>query len=182
MAEDNNNQNQTPPTAQAQTAPQIDIDYDKLASVIDGRQRAAGESAMKNYLRQQGLTEDQMQTAIANYKAAEEAKKPNFAAMQKQIDDANNLVIHAEIKGLGVAMGLVDADAAVKLMDMSKVKFENGKVSGAQEALDALKQDKPYLFGTSAKPRATGMSHQGGKEVDRSKKDEANEALRSLFQ
>ena len=62
-------------------------------------------------------------------------------------------------------MGLLDADAALALMDKSSVKVDqNGVVSGAKEALEALKTAKPYLFkADEAKP--TGEKKDVGGKV-----------------
>ncbi len=46
------------------------------------------------------------------------------------------------------AVGVVDAEAALVLIERSGIKNENGQISGVDEAIEALKTAKPYLFGT----------------------------------
>lgn len=46
--------------------------------------------------------------------------------------------------------GVVDAEAALKLIDRSKVQIDdNGNVSGIDEIIESLKTDKAYLFNKS---------------------------------
>lgn len=56
----------------------------------------------------------------------------------------------AEISVLAFKEGLVDRDG-LKLADLSKVDFDDkGQLTGADEAIKALKEAKPYLFGNGA--------------------------------
>lgn len=65
-------------------------------------------------------------------------------------------MIAAEVRAYGAQMGLLDAETALLLLDKSHVSVsEDGKVQGVKEALEALKTDKPYLFG--ARDAAWGM-------------------------
>ena len=54
----------TPPAGSQ--APQFD--YDKLASLIAGKQTVTEESVLKGYFKQQGLSKEQMDQAIADFK------------------------------------------------------------------------------------------------------------------
>ena len=50
MTEENTNLNPQPTPAQPE------IDYDKIASILDGKQKATEESVLKGYFKEQGLT------------------------------------------------------------------------------------------------------------------------------
>jgi hypothetical protein len=70
---------------------------------------------------------------------------------------ANERLMRAEVKALATEMGLVDADAALALMDRSKVAVkDDGTVEGAKEALEALVAAKPWL------KKAPGQTVGGG--------------------
>jgi ABC-type lipoprotein release transport system permease subunit len=59
---------------------------------------------------------------------------------------ANEKLVKAEIKMISTSLGIVDPDAAYKLMDTSGLKIEDsGEVKGVKEALEALLKTKPYL-------------------------------------
>ena len=81
--------------------------------------------------------------------AAEAAKKADEAAAGK-IKEANEAaqlrVIKAELKAVAVKAGIVDLDG-LAFLDMAKVKLtDTGDIEGADEAIEALRKAKPYLF------------------------------------
>ena len=82
----------TPPAGNQQ--PQID--YDKLASIVAGKQSATEESVLKGYFRQQGLSKEQMDQAIAAYKEQQAASQPDVAGMQNQIAETQNRLTAAQ--------------------------------------------------------------------------------------
>ena len=49
------------------------FDYDRLASIVAGKQTATEETVLKGYFKQQGLTKEQMDQAIASYKEQQAA-------------------------------------------------------------------------------------------------------------
>ena len=55
-------------SAAAQQAPQFD--YDKLASLIAGKQTVTEETVLKGYFKQQGLSKEQMEQAIAAFRSS----------------------------------------------------------------------------------------------------------------
>jgi hypothetical protein len=70
----------------------------------------------------------------------------------------------------------VDADVAVTLMDKTKIKVgDDGAVTGAKEALEALKESKPYLFGTPA-PKAQALKQGAPAAGEKTARDEIKEA------
>lgn len=76
-----------------------------------------------------------------------------------------------------------NAKAVMALLDREKLTFAAGEIIGLDKQLTALKdgEDTAFLFADD-KPRKTGLSHQGGRDVGGDdKKAEANNALRSVF-
>lgn len=92
---------------------------------------------------------------------------------EKQLEDArakareaeqraNERLILAEVKALAAEMGLVDADAALALMDRSKIAVkDDGTVEGAKEALEALVAAKPWLKKTAGQTVGGGTNPPG---------------------
>ena len=63
-------------------------------------------------------------------------------------------LVRAELKAEAVRAGMIDLDG-LKLVDPSTVTLdEHGEVKGAREAMQALKQAKPWLFGASSSSTA----------------------------
>ena len=68
------------------------------------------------------------------------------AKAQEAEKRANERLVRAEVISLATDMGLVDADAALALMDRAGVAVkDDGTVEGAKEALEALVAAKPWL-------------------------------------
>lgn len=98
--------------------------------------------------------------AKAAAEAAEVAKAAALTESEAKVTAAttaaNERVIRAELKAVAVKAGMVDLDG-LKLADLSKVTLDDkGEVQGADDLMKALKESKPYLFGTT-----TSTTHAG---------------------
>jgi len=100
-------------------------------------------------------------------KSAEDtAKATSDAAVKAANDKADAATLLAKTASISAAvtisaahLGFADPDDAVKLMDASKVTYEDGKVSGVDEALKALSTAKPHLLGSRAAGDGTDKKH-----------------------
>lgn len=182
MAENPNPTNPTPtnPPANPPAAPQQqpsagagnpagspDAIVSALMTALESRQQRVERSITRDMASQYGMSEDELTTLLNNHRA-EKAKQLSPEA-QQQIDAANArvqaLMLQNEVTRLGASMGLIDAEAAITLMDRTKIKTENNAITGVQEALDALKTGKPYLFGATVQQQpaqAWGQQHGTG--------------------
>ena len=132
--------------AHAEGNEQFQIDYEKIANIIAGKQSATEESVLKGYFKQQGLTKEQMEQAIAVYKQQQAASQPDIKEMQNQIADAQkqNATMQAEVLKAqvqsaatmtAVTLG-IDAKTipyVLKMADFSQVTGQDGKIN--EEAL-----------------------------------------------
>ena len=48
-------------SSQTQSASTPEIDYDKIASIVEGKQKIAEDTVLKNYFKQQGLSGEEME-------------------------------------------------------------------------------------------------------------------------
>ena len=127
------------------------IDYDKLAQIIEGRTKAAEESAMKGYFKQQGLTQEE----------AKRAKLEQFATMQ------------------AVSLGL-DAKTipyVLKMADFTALDGKELKEEDVKKALNKVLEDIPQLKASNTK--ATGFQAVGANGG--SKNENESEALKKAF-
>ena len=92
MDEENSQEQQEQPKAEA-------IDYEKLAGILDGRQKATEESVLKGYFKDQGITGEEAAQAISDFKAAQAAKQPDVSGMQASIADLQRQVAEAQKAG-----------------------------------------------------------------------------------
>lgn len=61
-------------------------------------------------------------------------------------------------------LGIVDPDAAWKLMDKSALEYTDDKPSNTEQLLQALLKDKPYLAGGGSSAMNPGKSHKFSRE------------------
>lgn len=175
------NENNTQQNTQ-QTAPSID--YDKLASIIDGKQKATEDSVIKGYLKQQGLSEDEMKQAVATFKEEKAKRTPDVNALNQQIADANARALNAEMQMQAMTMaGELGVSATkmpylLKMADMSDV-VTDGKISEEKlkESLNKVLTDLPELK-TKAEDNPLGfkVGADGGQKANTS-----NEELARIF-
>lgn len=120
MAEPNTDPkpNEPTPTEPKPNEPKpVEIDYEKLADLINGKQTVAEDTVLKNYFKQQGLSQEEAKQAIATFKEQKAKNTPNFEQMQNDLTTANNARLVAEVNQLATV-------EAVKLgVDISKVPY-----------------------------------------------------------
>ena len=73
---------QTDQQSQQNVAPQID--YGKIQQMLDGTLAAKEDTALKAYFKQQGLSQQEVEQAIATFKEQKAANQPNVEALQQQ--------------------------------------------------------------------------------------------------
>jgi hypothetical protein len=100
--------------------------------------------------------------------AAELAK----AEAEKSKQTVQDLALRNSIQLAASKLGIVDVEAAAILVDRSSIKVDdNGIVSGADEALQALLTAKPYLKGAAPQqPIGTGSNPSPGQTPEGTKK------------
>lgn len=102
-------------------------------------------------LKDKDLTESQK---VA--KERDEAKARETAALER----SNRIAVNAELKVLAASKDFgIDPDVALAMIDRTNIKVaDDGTVSGAKEALEALKTAKPGLFGEAGGGEGAGGS------------------------
>lgn len=183
MAEPNN-QNNNPPSGNEPSSNAPTIDYDKLASIISGKQSATEDTVLKSYFRQQGLSADEMQQAIATFKEQKKQNTPDFNQMQRDLDSANNARLIAEVNQvatLEIIKQGVDVSSVpyvLKLADFSGAttdgKIDNDKLS---EAVKKVLDEVPALKKQSND--GAGVQKIGGDGGNNNNPDE--DTLRGIF-
>lgn len=73
---------QTDQQSQQNATPQID--YGKIQQMLDGTLAAKEDTALKAYFKQQGLSQQEVEQAIATFKEQKAANQPNVEALQQQ--------------------------------------------------------------------------------------------------
>lgn len=172
----------TNPPTQPTAAPQID--YDKIAQLIQGKQAATEESVIKGYLKQQGLTKEQMDQAIATFKQQQAANTPDVNALQTQAAQAQAAAQQAQIQAAATmaAVGLgIDAKTipyVLKMADLSTAMGQDGKVNeeALKTALNKVLEDIPALKPQSQQSSGFQIGASGGNQTTNN-----DDALKKAF-
>jgi hypothetical protein len=94
-------------------------------------------------------------------------KETTDKALADALGKGKALILKAEAKSIAADLGIVDADDALKLADLSKVTVDDdGKVDGVKEALEALLTAKPWL-----KKQGSGGAGGGNNPGDQNKSE-----------
>lgn len=138
---------------EGQTPPAID--YGKIQQMLEGTLAAKEETALKAYFRQQGLSQQEVEQAIAAFKQQKAANTPDVGAMQTQLSQAQAAARQANIEKEAMFMaGELGVDLKtmpyiLKLADLSKTTDEKGEINketlkgSLSKVLEELPQLKP---------------------------------------
>lgn len=153
------------------------FDYEKLASIISGKQNVTEESILKNYFKQQGLSQEEMASAISAFKEQKAKNTPDPVALKNQLDAANKELLEnritsqATIEAMTLGLDAKTIPYVIKLADMGKAVDAEGKIN-AEEIKKALTQvltDVPALKGTNA--TGNSSNNAGGFQIGQSQQN-----------
>ena len=142
--------NETQPTPQGNPAPAFD--YDKLASLITGKQSVTEDTVLKSYFKEQGLSADEMKQAIGAFKEQKAKNTPDIAKMQAEVESANNAKLTAE----------VNQSATLEAVKQGVDIATDGKINTEKltEAVKKVLDDVPALKKTA--DNSAGVQKIGG--------------------
>ena len=179
-----NQQNQQTQQGGNQTAPAFD--YDKLAGIINGKQRADEETILKNYFKNQGLSSDEMKQAIAAFKDQKAKNTPDVGKLQSDLSTAQSDLLRERIntaamkEALKQGVPMESVDYLLRMADLNNVTDENGKVKedALAEAVKKVLEDVPALKGTR-QSGGNGFNRIGGDGTQSDGVDD--DMLRGIF-
>lgn len=149
-----------PSSAGGQPAPP-QIDYTKIQQMLEGTLAAKEDTALKAYFKQQGLSQEEVEQAIATFKQQKAAQQPDVAALTQTAQAAQaaaqQAMLDKEATLAAISLGL-DAKTipyVLKMADLSQAIGQDGKVNteALNTALNKVLEDVPAL-----KPQASGTT------------------------
>lgn len=173
------------------TVPQVNIDYDKIASLVEGKQKVAEEQVLKGYFKQQGLSAEEMTSAIEMFKKDKASRVPNIDELKGQISERDTLIAEANKKWLDAETTLeayriapslgVDPTAlpyVLKMADTSNVIKESKVDTDAlKDAINKVLTDLPQL---KADPEANAKGFKIGADNEQ-KASASTDELAKIF-
>lgn len=133
----------------------------RIATLLEDSKNLKKLSKDQEAAREKALEEQKKFEDLANERGSK------IETLEKQLQDQ---AIANSLTALLVKENVIDLDAALKLVDRNKVTVnEDGSLAGAEDAINALKADKAYLFnnqggtlGTPSNPSSSQASQPGG--------------------
>ena len=130
-----------------------EIDYDKLASIIQGKQSVKEDTVLKNYLKEQGLSQEEINQAISSFKDQKAKNQLDIDTLQKQAADATKAMQDAVLKqaatleAVSLGMDSKTIQYALKLADLSGCMNDKGEADPEKikAALTKVMEDIPAL-------------------------------------
>ena len=136
--------------------------------MLEGTLAAKEDTALKAYFKQQGLSQQEVEQAIAAFKQQKAANQPDVNALQGQITEAQSQMAaaqeaakQAQIESAATMMAVtlgIDAKTipyVLKMADLGQVMGQDGKINEEtlKTSLNKVLEDIPAL-----KPQASGSS------------------------
>lgn len=148
-----------PQNNQQATTPQFD--YEKLASIIAGKQTVTEDTVLKNYFKQQGMSQADAESAISAFKQQKAQYQPDVNALQAQLSQAQanaqraSVESAATIAAVGLGIDVKTIPYVLKMADLSQVVGADGKINDdtLKNAINKVLEDIPAL-----KPQASQLT------------------------
>ena len=145
---------------QAQATQQVtapEIDYGKIEAMINKGSQQKENAILKSYFEQQGMTEDEVKSAVAEYRANKQKQadeqKNAYANMQAENEQLKAQILQSNINAKATDIGLdmgVDKNAVgylIKMADLSKAVNEKNEISEEEikNAFEEVLKNVPAL-------------------------------------
>lgn len=187
QANSEGNQNQATQNKNAgegnQGITKIDFDYDKLAGIVSGAQTVKEEAVLKNYFKQQGLSQEEVTQAISQFKAQKEANTPDVQALEEKLTQAQTVAQAAQIDSalqIAALKGNVEINNlpyVLKLVDRSTLTVDSTE-DDYIAAVNKVLEDVPALKKTDE--QGTGFQQVGAGATGGTNTSQAD-ALKKIF-
>ena len=162
------------------------IDYDRIQQMLEGTLAAKEDTALKAYFKQQGLSQQEAEQAIAAFKQQKAANQPDVGALQQQASQAQEVARQAQIQSAATMAAVelgINAKSipyVLKMADFSQVVVQDGKINddNLKAALNKVLEDVPAL-----KPQVSGSAGfvQVGASSQGQQGSPSDEALKKAF-
>ena len=151
--------------------------YEQAEEIANARADRAEKAALASYFKQQGMSEEEVTAALADFRAKKAAQQPNVSAVEKERDAA--LAKVAEMENTNYLR-----DKGVKADDLDYVLFKVSKnvndKTDFKKAADAFLKENPRFTGQGYKVVSTGKPD-GGSGSGQTVNDSINASIRSAF-
>ncbi len=133
------------------------FDYEKLANIVAGRQTVTEDKVLSGYFRQQGLSKEEADQAMREFKEQKAKNTPDVTTLQTNLANSNKALIDEKVNNQAILTAVelgIDTKSIpyiLKLADMTKVVDAEGKVNAdeVKAAINKVLEDVPAFKGQS---------------------------------
>lgn len=125
-------QTQQPANQQAQSQTPV-IDYAKIQQMLEGTLAAKEDTALKAYFKQQGLSQEEAEQAMASFKEQKAKNTPDVEGIQTQLTQAQALAQkealekEAVLEAVGLGLDAKTIPYILRMADFSEAVGQDGK-------------------------------------------------------
>ena len=132
------------------------VPYERFQEVIN--KKNALEAELTKIAKEK---EDKENKTLAEQKKFEDLYKKTEAQLEQIKKDMEEEQLKNALITEGTKYGIIDLDAAYKLIDRSKLNIIDGKVTNIKEVIEILIKEKPYLVNKTTTYPLSGVPPQG---------------------
>lgn len=173
------NEPQNSPNAQQQNTP-FSFDYEKLASIVNGKQTVTEDTVLKNYFKQQGLSQEEATQAMQQFKEQKAKNTPDVESIQAQLTQAQTLAQKealekaAVLEAVGLGLDAKTIPYILKMADFQEAVGQDGKIDNEtlKNAINKVLEDIPQLKPTQEQSRGFQIGGAGGQQQQTSQSDQ----------
>ena len=149
--------------------------FGQAEEIANARAQRAEQAALKSYFQQQGMTEDEVRAALAEYKTNKEKQKPNVSVIEQERDTYKKEL--EQMKNTNLLR-----DKGVKPDDLDYVLFKVGKLvddkTDFSKAAEKFLKENPRYSGQGTY-RVTTSTQAGGPSSAANENDSINARIRA---
>lgn len=148
--------------------------FEQAEEIANARAHRAEQAALKSYFQQQGMTEDEVKAALADYKTNKEKQKPDVSAIEKERDEANKKIQQYENEKVLSGMKVRTEDLDYVMFKVSALVTDKKDFKTA--ATEWLKDNPRYKEGGTYRISSGTPASEGNKG-----EDTGNEAINNMI-
>lgn len=152
--------------------------FQQAEEIANARAARAERAALASYFQQQGLSEDQINQAIADYKAQQAARQPNVDAITKERDEARAELAAIKNGQKLTQLGVRPEFSRFVLSEIDALMKEDSKLDFDKAAAKFLKDNPQYKTGNGSYRVKTGTDGSGAGSSDANGNASINDAIR----
>ena len=147
--------------------------YEQAEEIANARAQKAERTALADFFRKQGMTEEQVTEAISDFKARQKAAAPDIAALTKERDELQAKLAAQENEKLLRKLGVREED--LDYVTFKASQKVNDKTS-FEKAAEAFLKENPRFTGSAMRISTSAETNNAG--AAQSANEAINEAIR----